>query len=183
MRTAPACKEVLARMQILARNTVLRFERSEQLALTWSWNFTCKEFQGLGVCMQIPLVKAVCALLDSHELQLLRDAVEDEGVEIRTAVTPGQAAESGCPVIVCDTDLHGPAAPLMPRFQARSEARVILLSRVADNEMWISTLDLGAFDLLSKSCSPKEMRAAVIDALFSGPVALTPSVQQLGCRS
>jgi FixJ family two-component response regulator len=84
-----------------------------------------------------------------------------ESAEAMPEKIPGQG-----PVIVYDAD-PSPQNPqdwreaLRQLLRVHSEARVLFLSRVADEEMWIEVLKTGGHDLLSKPLSETELRQAV----------------------
>jgi len=78
----------------------------------------------------------------------------------------------GCPadVILCDADRidWGQAIELFRQF--RHPSRVIFLTRLADERLWLEMLDAGADDLLEKPCRPEDLRW-VVDAASHRPYA------------
>jgi FixJ family two-component response regulator len=80
------------------------------------------------------------------------------------------------PVILYDTD----ASPLLPDWRVALQqflrvhpgSRVVFLSRVADEEMWIEVLKTGGHDLLSKPFSDTELRHTMRHAFLRGPKTL-----------
>ncbi len=58
-------------------------------------------------------------------------------------------------------------------LEAQPSARVVLLSRLADERMWMDVLESGGYDLLMKPYQETELCAAVRSAL--APIRIVPS--------
>jgi len=100
-----------------------------------------------------------------------------------TAMTESEPQEllAQGPVILYDADaspLHSPLQPedwraaLQQFLRVHPGARVVFLSRVADEEMWIEVLKTGGHDLLSKPFSEAELRQVVRRAFLRDPKTL-----------
>jgi len=69
-------------------------------------------------------------------------------------------------VVVYDTDSPEEWREALRRFlTVRPETRVVLVSRLADDQMWMDVLDGGGFDLIMKPFQPVEMRSIVRGAI------------------
>jgi DNA-binding NarL/FixJ family response regulator len=87
------------------------------------------------------------------------------------------------PVILYDIDAVAEAASDQPAPDWREamghflnmhpDTRVLFVSRLADERMWIEVLATGAHDLLSKPYSQAELRQAVRRALLSSKIMAT----------
>jgi len=108
----------------------------------------------------------VAALVPEEQVTAIRDALADEGVKVVHASDPKDVAQTSATVILCDADAGGGWPELMSRILGRlPKARVILLSRLADERMWVSALNAGAHDLLPKPCPQRDLCSAVRSAL------------------
>lgn len=112
----------------------------------------------------MPLRPTTCvaALVPEETVDALQEALADEGVKVVHATDPQQAAQASAQVILCDADSRS-GWPEILRWQP--QARVILLSRLADERMWVDTLSAGAHDLLRRPCPQRELCFAVRSAL------------------
>jgi DNA-binding NtrC family response regulator len=109
---------------------------------------------------------AVAALVGSEELDLIRDSLAADEVEVIHASCAEEAASSPVLVILYDADASNSWLDMLQQIRNfRPAAKVIVLSRLADNEMWVQALSNGAYDLLSKPCYPREIRTVVRGAL------------------
>jgi DNA-binding NarL/FixJ family response regulator len=119
----------------------------------------------------------VAALVPEEQVNVIREALAVEGVKVVHAADPKEAAETSATVILCDADSKGgwPGVireSVMPEILGRHpKARIILLSRLADERMWVEALNAGAHDLLPKPCPQKELCSAVRSALSPGRLA------------
>lgn len=120
--------------------------------------------------MSLHSLAHVTALVSEEQLGRIRKSVETDGVEVIRAQDLDQATSSLAAVIVCDAD--GTKQPwhavLKEILDVRPMARVLLLSRRADDQMWTEVLTRGGFDLLPNPCHPREIRSAVLGALDLG---------------
>ena len=74
-------------------------------------------------------------------------------------------ADAQASVILCDADSLDwkEAVNLFQRL--KTPGAVVLLTRLADERLWVETLDAGAFDLLEKPYRPENLRWVVSTAL------------------
>ncbi len=84
-------------------------------------------------------------------------------------------ADSPSSVILCDTDCLDwkEAVNLFQRL--KTPGAVVLLTRLADERLWVETLDAGAFDLLEKPYRPENLRWVVSTALKHRPERMAAS--------
>ena len=69
-------------------------------------------------------------------------------------------------VVVYDTDSPEEWRQALRRFlTVRPQTRVVLVSRLADDQMWMDVLDNGGFDLIMKPFQPVEIRTVVRGAI------------------
>jgi len=69
-------------------------------------------------------------------------------------------------VVVYDTDSPEEWRQALRRFlSVRPQTRVVLVSRLADDQMWMDVLDGGGFDLVMKPFEPPEIRSVVRGAV------------------
>src|ERR1043165_2736260 len=103
--------------------------------------------------MNMPAKMVITALVAQRELDLLRDTLRSEGIEVTHITSLKQASDDPAPVIVLDAELCHPwNDSLMQLCLQRPDARIVLLSRLADNALWVEALSVGVFDVLSKPC-------------------------------
>src|SRR5438552_1039016 len=118
---------------------------------------------------------AVAALVGREELNLIRDSLAADGVEVIHAACAEEAASAPVLVIVYDADASKSWLDVLQLIRTfRPAAKVIVLSRLADNHMWVDALSNGAYDLLSKPFYAREIRTVVrgaLDALRGHAVA------------
>ncbi len=116
--------------------------------------------------LQLPTAR-VAALVPEEQVNALREALKAlQGVKVVYAADPTEAAQTSATVILCDADSSDGWTGMMPQILGRQpKARVILLSRLADEQMWIDALNAGAHDLLPKPCPQRELCSAVRSAL------------------
>ena len=84
-------------------------------------------------------------------------------------------AASPASVILCDADCLDwkEAVNLFQRL--KTPGAVVLLTRLADERLWVETLDAGAFDLLEKPYRPENLRWVVSTALKHRPERMAAS--------
>ena len=84
-------------------------------------------------------------------------------------------ADSPASVILCDADCLDwkEAVNLFQRL--KTPGAVVLLTRLADERLWVETLDAGAFDLLEKPYRPENLRWVVSTALKHRPERMAAS--------
>lgn len=103
-------------------------------------------------------------------LELIQEFLSADGTEVRPAccVLEGllHQTQTSDSVILYDTDVREHWAEALEIFRCmRRSARVVLLSRLADDRMWMDVLDAGGYDLLMKPFRPMEIRSIVRSAL------------------
>lgn len=77
-----------------------------------------------------------------------------------------QVAKPDPSVVVYDTDSPEEWRQALQRFlTVRRQTRVVLVSRLADDQMWMDVLDNGGFDLVMKPFQPLEIRSVVRGAI------------------
>lgn len=112
-------------------------------------------------------LKMVAAVFVSeNDLRQVRQSLAADGVDVVEAAGLEDVLEISAPVILYDAD--GPqewSRALRQIVEMRPMVRMVLLSRVADNRMWIEVLTQGAYDLLPKPFSASEVRGVVLGAL------------------
>ena len=107
----------------------------------------------------------VAALVPEEQVSVFQEALSVEGVKVVHAADPNAAATTAS-VILCDADSKDGWPGMMPQILDRQpKARVILMSRLADERMWVEALNAGAHDLLAKPCPQQALCAAVRSAL------------------
>jgi len=118
------------------------------------------------VCQSKILAISVC----DQDVNRLRDCL-DPDLEVE-AVTLGEAAthleHDECPGVVI-FDIEGnPDWPsdLQELLSVRPPSRVILLSRLADDCLWMDALDAGAHDLIMKPFDKQGISSVVRSALL-----------------
>ena len=114
-------------------------------------------------------LKTVAAVfVSAGDLDQVRRSLAGEGVEVVEAASLEEALEASAPVILYDAD--GPqewSKALRQIIEMRPTVRLVLLSRVADNRMWLAVLTQGAYDLLRKP-----FRGVVLNALQTRNLAI-----------
>lgn len=105
------------------------------------------------------------------DYSLIVESLAPDGVEVRSAnclleavlhLVSGPAPS----VVVYDTDTPEEWRAALKNFRRiRHESRVVLVSRLADDQMWMDVLDYGGHDLLMKPFQPMEIRTVVRGAL------------------
>ena len=114
----------------------------------------------------------VTALGEEHDLHPIRDSLRAEGIDVVRANSLDQAIEADPRVILCDADASGSWRDALAKLR-KPGRRIILVSRAANNRMWIEALNQGAFDVLPKSDDVRETCGTILRALFAGrPSAL-----------
>jgi DNA-binding NtrC family response regulator len=112
-------------------------------------------------------LKTVAAVFVSEaDLRQVRRSLAGDGVEVVQAASLQDVFETSASVILYDAE--GPeewSRALRQIIEMRPTVRVVLVSRKADNRMWIEVLTQGAYDLLPKPFSPSEVRCVVLGAL------------------
>jgi DNA-binding NtrC family response regulator len=104
--------------------------------------------------------------VSENDLRQVRQSLAADGVDVVEAAGLEDVLEISAPVILYDAD--GPqewSRALRQIVEMRPMVRMVLLSRVADNRMWIEVLTQGAYDLLPKPFSASEVRGVVLGAL------------------
>ena len=110
---------------------------------------------------------AVAVLAPQEQMQRIQASLRpDDNVQLFPARTLEAALVAPALVIVYDADSHHRWPHMLRRIlDVRPAARVVLLSRRADSNMWVEALDAGAYDLLPKSSAGPEIRSVVLGAL------------------
>jgi DNA-binding NtrC family response regulator len=112
-------------------------------------------------------LKTVAAVFVSEaDLEQVRQSLAGDGVEVVQAPGLEGALQTSAPVILYDAE--GPeewSRAVREIAEMRPTVRVVLVSRKADNRMWVEVLTQGAYDLLPKPFSASEVRCVVLGAL------------------
>ena len=74
-------------------------------------------------------------------------------------------ADAPASVILCDADSLDWKEAVHLFQRSKTPGAVLLLTRLADERLWVETLDSGAFDLLEKPYRPENLRWVVSTAL------------------
>lgn len=104
------------------------------------------------------------------ERELIETVLTAEGIEVLSAdclleAVLQQAVTQGR-VILYDADAPEHWRTALEQFlRMQPVAHVIVLSRLADDHMWIEVLDTGGYDLLMKPLRGEEIRGVVHNAL------------------
>ena len=109
----------------------------------------------------------ITALADEHDLHPIRDSLRAEGVDVVRANSLEHAVSTDPRVILCDADASDCWRDSLAKLR-KPGRRIILVSRTANNRMWIEALNHGAFDLLPKSDDVRETCGTILRALFVG---------------
>ena len=102
-------------------------------------------------------------------VQRMFEPLRQEGVNVVFADSLQQAMQAS--VIFLDADHPVPGRRVFWQIAVRQilevepDTVIVLISRLADEGLWIEALGSGAYDLLPKSCSPRETRCVVLGAL------------------
>ncbi len=116
----------------------------------------------------MPFRTLVAAMVSDEEIAGIREPLAAQGVQVLHANSLMDALAASAPVFILDADGPYPWLALLQQvLRLRPAARVIMMSRRADDEMWIEMLSNGGYDLLPKPCHPKDVNNAVLGALES----------------
>ncbi len=114
----------------------------------------------------------ITALAEEQDLHPIRDSLRAEGITVVRANSLDHALQADPSVVLCDADASFSWRDALAKLR-KPGRRVILLSGLANNRMWIEALNHGAFDVLYKSDDARETRGTILRALFAGrPSAL-----------
>ena len=108
-------------------------------------------------------------LTPDKEIGGMLEPCRQEGVNVVLADSLQQAMLA--PVILVDADHPVAGQQVFWQVAVRQilekepDTVIVLISRLADERLWIEVLSSGAYDLLSKSCAPPETRCVVLGAL------------------
>lgn len=101
---------------------------------------------------------------------MIQPFLSSVGIELRTACSIDEVLRQplqSAPVVFYDTDLPVPWRVALKQLLLRWPAcRVVFVSRLADNSMWVDMLDAGAFDLLMKPFRTVEIQWILRGALL-----------------
>jgi DNA-binding NarL/FixJ family response regulator len=104
--------------------------------------------------------------IDRHRI---RDILGAKGIAVRGTTCLEEAFEAvsvPAPVVLYDTEGDEPwSEALIHLVQRWPNTRFVLVSRLADEQMWIDALEAGAYDLLPKPFEPVELQCVVRSAL------------------
>lgn len=105
-----------------------------------------------------------------NDLHLIQDYLSQDAIEVAPAANLQEALQHPAvqlaSVILYDADASEPWPEALKQLLGRKpEIRVIFLSRLADEHMWIEMLKCGGFDLLVKPFRPMEILWVVRSAL------------------
>ncbi|SRR5579871_544280 len=116
--------------------------------------------------MNIRHTDRVAAVMPEEQLDKVRGALERLGVTVIPAAQTDDAIRVSASVVVCDADYgEGWRRNTQMILGYMPQARVILLSRVADERLWVEALAAGAFDVLPDPCDPDTLCSSVGGAL------------------
>jgi DNA-binding NtrC family response regulator len=116
--------------------------------------------------MNIRHTDRVAAVMQEEQLNKVRGALERLGVTVVAATETDEAIRSSANVVVCDADYgEGWRRNTQLILGYMPKARVILLSRLADERLWVEALAAGAFDVLPEPCEPEALCSSVSGAL------------------
>lgn len=108
---------------------------------------------------------------DTESCEVLRQYLFAYGIETRTATSVKDAASIALargPIVFCDLDsLHLWRGMLRQVLAAWSDARVVFVLRLCDDNSWIDMLEAGAFDVLLKPVRAADVRWVARGALLS----------------
>jgi DNA-binding response OmpR family regulator len=112
---------------------------------------------------------SLCVLTPDPAVRGMFEPLRKEGVSVTRADSLQQAMDAA--VIFLDADHPVAGQRVFWRVAVRQilemepDTVIVVLSRLADERLWIDVLGSGAYDLLPKSCSPIEIRWVVLGAL------------------
>lgn len=97
----------------------------------------------------------------------VREILASNGISVREAASLEQAlAEVPASVVLYDSEGEEPWSEALVHLMGRwPNARFVLVSRLADEQLWIQALEAGAYDLLAKPFEPIELQCVVRGAL------------------
>jgi CheY-like chemotaxis protein len=102
-------------------------------------------------------------------LQRMFEPLRQEGVNVVFADSLQQAMQASVIFLDADHPVAGRRVfwqvAVRQILEMESDTVIVLISRLADEGLWIEALGSGAYDLLPKSCSPTETRCVVLGAL------------------
>jgi DNA-binding NtrC family response regulator len=109
---------------------------------------------------------------DAQLQRVFSDVLPVEGCEWVFEVSPDRIEEvlfENAPFDVVLIDLFSPVERLFELIPVLKErcprAEVIFISRIADEDLWIESIQRGAYDLLPKPLDREELRRILINAL------------------
>ena len=119
------------------------------------------------------MTRAECVILVEPfpaERELIESVLAAEGIEVlpATSLLEGilQQAVTQGRVVLYDADAPEHWRTALEQFlRLQPVTHVIVLSRLADDHMWIEVLDTGGYDLLMKPLRADEVRGVVHNAL------------------
>jgi DNA-binding NtrC family response regulator len=138
---------------------------------------------------EVALPRLLAIAADAQDRAVLQDALEAEAYEIVFWDSLGRLEQS---VLEQDTpfdaiviELFSPVEiffDLIPTIKARSpHTEVIFISRLADEDLWIESIQRGAYDLLPKPLDRNELQRIVTNALTRSRAASGWSTPRVVC--
>ncbi len=110
--------------------------------------------------------------LTPDECRVIQECLDASEIKLRQARSVDDALEQAlgsAPVVLCDADPRRDWKKSLRQFRQRwPSSRVVFLSRLSDERMWIDMLEAGAYDLLLKPFRRAEISWIVRGALLSG---------------
>jgi len=114
-------------------------------------------------------IMQVAALVPEDQLIEIQDALAAEPVSVIHVSHLTEAVTAS--LIFCDADTSHPwTETVRDILVTQPDARIVMLSRLADERMWMEVLAHGVYDLLPKPGHPRDLRTAVRNALDLQPL-------------
>jgi DNA-binding NtrC family response regulator len=109
------------------------------------------------------------ALTPDHVVRRMFEPLRQEGVNVVLADSLQQAMQAAVIFLDADHPVAGQRVfwqvAVRQILEMEPDTVIVLVSRLADERLWIEVLSSGAYDLLPKSCGPIETRCVVLSAL------------------
>ncbi len=122
---------------------------------------------------------SLSALTRDDATHRMFDPLRQEGVNVVPAGTLQEAAQAAVVFLDADHPIGGQRifwqVAVRQILEMQPDTVIVLLSRLADERMWIEVLSSGAYDLLPKSCGPRETRSVVLGALARAAKLVKPT--------
>src|SRR5258708_17301792 len=100
-------------------------------------------------------IMQIAALVPDDQLLEIQEALAAEPVSVVHVSHLQQTQAIPAAMIFCDAEAAHPWIETVREILvAQPDARIVLLSRLADERMWVEVLGHGVYDLLPKPCHP-----------------------------